>query len=182
MRAPLLLQLLQLLPNPMVLSQDTLPNQRTLAMVSRLPQLPHRGSCMPALGNNGCHVDHDWHVGTSFLFFPPVSISYNANSQPSSYNQNNYSQPSAYGQQQQGYQGQQAGYGQQQGYQQQGQQQQQAPPAYPPQSAGSYGQSQSNQFSQQGGPPNYSQSNHYSKTVFCLWAAFYSFFNFRVPS
>lgn len=115
-------------------------------------------------------------------FFPPVSISYNANSQPSSYNQNNYSQPSAYGQQQQGYQGQQAGYGQQQGYQQQGQQQQQAPPAYPPQSAGSYGQSQSNQFSQQGGPPNYSQSNHYSKTVFCLWAAFYSCFNSRVPS
>lgn len=105
--------------------------------------------------------------------FSSVPISYNANSQPSSYNQNSYSQPAAYGQQQQGYQAQQASYGQQQGYQQQGQQQQ-APPAYPPQSAGSYGQPPSNQFSQQGGPPNYSQSNHYSKTFFCGHSFFFS--------
>lgn len=93
---------------------------------------------------------------------PFVRISYSANSQPSSYNQNNYSQTPAYGQQQQGYQAQQSSYSQQPGYPQQSQQQQ-APPAYPPQGAGSYGQPPSNQYSQSGGPPNYNQSNHYSK-------------------
>lgn len=96
-------------------------------------------------------------------------ISYNANSQPASYNQSSYSQPAAYGQQQQGYQSQQAGYGQQQGYPQQSQQQQPAPPAYPPQAAGSYGQPPSNQYNQQGGPPNYNQSNHYSKLCVCCF-------------
>lgn len=106
------------------------------------------------------------------LFFCSVSISYNANSQPASYNQNSYSQPASYGQQQPGYQAQQAGYGQQQGYQQQSQQQPQAPPAYPPQTAGSYGQPPSNQFSQQGGPPSYNQSNHYSKTYCSPWVIY----------
>lgn len=48
-KAPLLLPLLQLLPNPMVLSQDILPSQRTLAMANRLPPLPHRGTCTPPL-------------------------------------------------------------------------------------------------------------------------------------
>lgn len=90
-------------------------------------------------------------------------FSYNANSQPASYNQSSYSQPASYGQQQPGYQGQQAGYSQQQAYQQQTPQQQQAPPAYPPQGAGSYGQPAANQYSQQGGPPSYGQSGHYSK-------------------
>lgn len=90
-----------------------------------------------------------------------ISCSYNANSQPASYNQNSYSQPASYGQQP-GYQGQQAGYSQQQAYQQQTPQQQQAPPAYPPQGAGSYGQPAASQYSQQGGPPSYGQSGHYS--------------------
>lgn len=90
------------------------------------------------------------------------SCSYNANSQPASYNQNSYSQPASYGQQQPGYQGQQAGYSQQQAYQQQTPQQQ-APPAYPPQGAGSYGQPAASQYNQQGGPPSYGQSGHYSK-------------------
>lgn len=177
-KAPLLLPLLQLLPNPMVLSQDILPSQRTLAMANRLPPLPHRGTCTPPLDRKVVTLTVIGTLLHVFFFSPLVSISYNANSQPSSYNQSNYSQPAAYGQQQQGYQAQQAGgYGQQQGYQQQGQQQQQqAPPAYPPQSAGSYGQPPSSQFSQQGGPPNYSQSNHYSKTTICFRAAFWSFF------
>lgn len=100
-----------------------------------------------------------------WLLCPALSLSYNANSQPASYSQNSYSQPAAYGQQQPGYQAQQASYGQQQGYQQQGQQQQ-APPAYPPQAASSYGQPPANQYSQQGGPPSYNQSNHYSKICY----------------
>lgn len=99
------------------------------------------------------------------MFF--LCISYSANSQPSSYSQNNYSQQAAYGQQQQGYPAQQSSYSQQQGYPQQSQQQQ-APPAYPPQSAGSYGQPPSSQYSQSGGPPNYNQSNHYSKPASLL--------------
>lgn len=47
-KALLLLQLLQLLPNPMVLSQDTLPSQHTLAMVNRQPPLPHRVTMLTA--------------------------------------------------------------------------------------------------------------------------------------
>nr|XP_057925686.1 RNA-binding protein EWS-like isoform X2 [Doryrhamphus excisus] len=91
---------------------------------------------------------------------PTAPQSYNANSQPSSYNQNSYSQQAGYGQQQPGYQGQQPGYSQQQsGYQQQAQQQ--APPAYPPQATGSYGQPPASQYGQQSGPPSY-QSNHYN--------------------
>ena len=95
-----------------------------------------------------------------------LSLSYNANGQPASYSQSSYTTPAGYGQQQAGYQAQQASYSQQPGYQQQTQQQSQAPPAYPPQAAGSYGQPPASQYGQQGGPPSYNQSNHYSTPCF----------------
>uniref|UniRef100_A0A8C6U9H0 EWS RNA-binding protein 1b n=1 Tax=Neogobius melanostomus TaxID=47308 RepID=A0A8C6U9H0_9GOBI len=83
-----------------------------------------------------------------------------SNGQPAGYSQSGYSQTAAYNQQPAGYQAQ-SGYGQQQGGYQQAQQQT-APPAYPPQSAGSYGQPPASQYSQQGGPPSYNQGNHYN--------------------
>lgn len=160
-----LLLLLQLHPSLMGLNQGILPNLLILDMDNRLLPLHHRGVYLPA--PFFFMLQEKSSLITSFL---SLFFSYSANSQPASYNQNSYSQPAAYGQQQSGYQAQPASYGQQQGYQQPSQQQQQAPPAYPPQAAGSYGQPPANQYNQQGGPPNYNQSNHYSKLCFSLIA------------
>lgn len=156
--------LLQLPPSLMALSQGILPSLPTLDMASRLLQLHHRGKYPLVMNQMKSEFDNNTSLFTDCVC-PALSLSYNANSQPASYSQSSYSQPAAYGQQQPGYQAQQASYGQQQGYQQQGQQQQ-APPAYPPQAASSYGQPPANQYNQQGGPPSYNQSNHYSKICF----------------
>lgn len=162
----LLLLLLQLPPSLMALSQDTRLSLPTLVMANRLLPLPLRGMNISSDNKITREFQKNMLIGLLTFCLCFVSISYNANSQPATYNQSSYSQPAAYGQQQPGYQGQQAGYSQQQGYQQQTQPQQQAPPAYPPQAGGSYGQPPANQYSQQGGPPSYSQSGHYSKLCF----------------
>lgn len=161
----LLLLLLQLPPSLMALSQDTRLSLPTLVMANRLLPLPLRGMDISSDNNKTWEFQKNMLIGLLTFCLCFVSISYNANSQPATYSQNSYSQPAAYGQQP-GYQGQQAGYNQQQGYQQQTQPQQQAPPAYPPQAGGSYGQPPANQYNQQGGPPSYSQSSHYSKLCF----------------
>lgn len=157
----LLLLLLLLPPSLTALSQDILLSLPTLGMASRLLPLHHRGT-YPSARSHISEFHKDMLI-ISFNALSLLTISYNASSQPASYSQSTYSQPAAYGQQQSGFQAQQASYGQQPGYQQQTQQQQQAPPAYPPQASGSYGQPPASQYSQQGGPPSYNQSNHYSK-------------------